>query len=243
MIYLKLDATDSTNSFLRKLVREGNADNWTVVSAARQIHGRGQRGSNWFSDENKNLTFSILIKDCAIRARDHFLLNCAVSNAICKTLDGYGVPRLKVKWPNDIMSGASKLAGILIENSIMNDLVSQSIVGIGLNVNQEAFPEDLPWAVSLFQLTGRTYDLDSVLKELTANVRQEFSLLEDGKPEVLRASYQNRLFKKDTPHMFRKPEGDPFLGRILGVSKEGLLIVEKEDKRIDQYAFKEIQYL
>ena len=243
MIYLKLDATDSTNSFLRNLVREGNAANWTVVSTERQIQGRGQRGANWFSDENKNLTFSILIKDYRIKARDQFLLNCAVSNAVCKTLKDHGTPRLKVKWPNDIMSGASKIAGILIENSIMNDRVSHSIVGIGLNVNQEEFPESLPAAVSLLQLTGRTFDLDSLLRELTVSIEQEFKLFKEGKPEVLRENYQNMLFKKNTPHMFRVPEGDPFVGKILGVSDEGLLMVEKEDKRIGQYAFKEIEYL
>jgi len=243
MIYLKLDATDSTNSFLRKMAREGNAANWTVVSTERQMDGRGQRGSNWFSGQNKNLAFSILIKDCRIKARDQFLLNCAVSNAVCKTLGDIGIPRLKVKWPNDIMSGASKIAGILIENSIMNDWVSQSIVGIGLNVNQEEFPQDLPAAASLFQLTGRSFNLDRMLRKLVEGIRDEFKLFEEGKPEVLRADYESMLFKKDTPHMFRVPQGDPFLGRILGVSEEGLLIVEKEHKRIEQFAFKEIQYL
>lgn len=243
MIYLKLDATDSTNSFLRKMVLEGNAVNWTVVSAVTQTQGRGQRGAQWFSDQNKNLTFSILIRDYGIKARDQFLLNCAVSNAIYRVLDGYGVPRLKVKWPNDIMSGSSKLAGILIENTIMNDEISHSIIGIGVNVNQEKFPKELASAVSLLQLKGRTFDLEDLMKDLARNIQEEFQLVDDGRSEELRNSYENVLFKKNVPHMFRVSGGNPFMGRILGISKDGLLSVEKEDKRVVQYAFKEIEYL
>ena len=243
MIHLKLDATDSTNSFLRELIREGSPESWTVVSAQRQTQGRGQQGSYWFSDESKNLTFSILIKDLGIRAKDQFLLNCAVSNGIFEALKAYGVPRIKVKWPNDIMSGSSKMAGKLIENSLMQDLISHSIVGIGLNVNQENFPEELPSAVSLFQLIGNTFDLDQVLSALVSSIQKEVKLITEGRGGVLRSKYEDVLFKRNIPHMFRLPGGRPFVGRILGVSDKGLLVLQKEDESIAHYAFKEIQYL
>jgi BirA family biotin operon repressor/biotin-[acetyl-CoA-carboxylase] ligase len=244
MIYLKLDATHSTNSFLRDMARQGNVANWTVLSAGVQTQGKGQRDAEWFSDHNKNLTFSILIKDLGIRAKDHFMLNWAVSTGIFRVLEAYEVPGLAVKWPNDIMSGASKLAGILIENSIVNDLVTQSIIGIGVNVNQEKFPEGLADAVSIFQLTGSAFDLETVLRDLAEGVKQEFSLIRDGRSDELRARYEEVLFKRNSPHMFRIPGGDPFIGRIVGVSDQGLLNVQKEnDVQVHQFAFKEIEYL
>ena len=243
MIYLKLDATDSTNSFLRELVREGSAVNWTVVSADCQSHGRGQRGAAWFSDKGKNLTFSILISDCQIEATDQFILNFTVSAAIYKVFDRLGVPQLKVKWPNDIMSGSSKLAGILIENSIMGDRVQHSIVGIGVNVNQEEFPPGLPMAVSLLQLLDRPCDLDSLLKDLAEAVRKEFKGLKEGRREELKCDYEKYLFRRNEEHVYRIPGGDPFVGRIMGVSEQGKLQVQKENGSVADYAFKEIEYL
>ena len=243
MIYLKLDATDSTNSFLRELVREGSPDNWTVVSTQRQTRGRGQQGADWFSDEFKNLTFSILIKGLKINAQDQFVLSCAVSLGLFKTLESYGLPRLKVKWPNDIMSGSSKIAGILIENSVMNEYISHSIVGIGLNVNQDRFPEALPRAASMFQLMSRSYDLDQVLSEVVESIRGEIGSLSEENSEILWRDYQKVLFRKNRPAMFRKPGGEPFLGRILGVSGNGMLIVENDQGIPGHYAHREIQYL
>ena len=243
MIHLKLDATDSTNSFLRELVREGSPDNWTVVSTQRQTQGRGQQGAGWFSDEFKNLTFSILIKDLKINAQDQFVLSCAVSLGLLKTMESYGLPRLKVKWPNDIMSGSSKIAGILIENSVMNECISHSIVGIGLNVNQDRFPEALPRAASMFQLTGRSYDLDQVLKEVVESVRREIGTLAEGGSEILWRDYQTLLYRKNRPAMFRKPGGEPFLGQILGVAGNGMLIIQNDQGSLGHYAHREIQYL
>jgi len=243
MIHLKLDATDSTNSFLRELARAGNADNWTVVSTDRQIKGRGQQGANWFSDKFKNLTFSILIKSLKLRAKDQFLLSCAVSVGLFRTLERYDVPRLKVKWPNDILSGSLKLAGILIENSVMHEQISQSIVGVGINVNQDRFPDELPGAVSIMQLTGRTLDLEELLRDLVAGIREEFRGIEEGKYEKLRSDYDRTLFRKDVPGMFREPGGQPFVGQILGVSESGQLMIKKEDGSTTRYSHKEIEYL
>lgn len=243
MIYLKLDATDSTNSYLKELVKDGQPHNWTVVSVREQTQGRGQQGSNWFSDSDKNLTFSILVSDTGLKATDQFLLNCAISNGIYKVLRGVEIPRLKVKWPNDIMSGASKLAGILIENSLINDRIAHSIIGIGLNVNQEKFPSELPIAVSMKQCTGEHYDLDPLLKSLVESIKEEVGLIECDQYEQLRKNYMDRMYRRNSPHMFRAPGGAPFIAQIEGVTDKGMLIVRKEDDSIEHYAFKEIEYL
>lgn len=243
MIHFKLDATDSTNSYLKELIREGESQNWTVVSTSEQTRGRGQQGAVWFSDAGKNLTFSILIKGIGLKARDQFLLNCAISHGIFKVMDACEIPRLKVKWPNDIMSGSSKLAGILIENSLINDNIAQSVVGIGLNVNQEEFPSSLPYAVSMKQLTQQHYALDGILEQLVGSIKAEIGLIENGKYEILRANYQQHMYRRKSAHMFRMPGGDPFMAQIQGTTESGLLILRKEDDSLAHFAFKEIEYL
>ena len=243
MIHFKLDATDSTNSYLKELVREGVPRNWTVVSTRQQISGRGQQGAIWFSDTGKNLTFSILIKDVGLKATDQFLLNCAISHGIFKIMKAREIPRLKVKWPNDIMSGSSKLAGILIENSLINDSIAHSIVGIGLNVNQEEFPPYLPDAISMKKRTQEHYDLDEILEALVGSIKEEIELIESGQYETLRTNYTERMYRRNAPHMFRIPGGEPFMAQIKGTTEKGLLVLKKEDGTLAHYAFKEIEYL
>jgi BirA family biotin operon repressor/biotin-[acetyl-CoA-carboxylase] ligase len=243
MIHFKLDATNSTNSYLKELVHEGVPRNWTVVSAREQRQGRGQQGAVWFSDKSKNLTFSILIKEVGLIASDQFLLNCAVSNGIFKAMQTYETPRVKVKWPNDIMSGSSKLAGILIENSLVSDRITHSIVGIGLNVNQDEFPPYLPDAVSMKQRTGKNYNLDAILESLVKSIKLEIGLIETGQYEALRQNYAEHMYRRNSPHMFRVPFGQPFLAEIRGATDKGLLILRKEDGSESNYAFKEIEYL
>ena len=243
MIYLKLDATDSTNSYLKDLIRNGDPVNWTVVSTSEQRQGRGQQGASWFSSRDKNLTLSILIRDTGLKASDQFLLNCAVSNGIHRVLEKHGIPRLKVKWPNDIMSGALKLAGILIENSLMHDRISHSIVGIGLNVNQDHFPLDLPQAVSMRQLTGKEFDLELILAELVESIKDQVALIESKQYDTLRRDYSKNMFRREIPHMFRVPGGASFIAKIEGTTDQGLLILRKEDESLSYFAFKEVEYL
>ena len=241
MNLFKLDATDSTNSALRELNRGEAMEDWTVVWAEYQRKGRGQQGARWHSDANKNLTFSILCRPAFLRAKDQFLLNCAISIGIFKALKKFGVPRLKVKWPNDIMSGSLKLGGILVENSVFQDRIGSSIIGIGINVNQDSFPADLPRAVSMKQLLGSAIDRELLLREIVSRIQSE--VIEIGAKNSLIQNYEDILYKRNRPHMFRDMSGAEFPGKILGVSDTGLLMVEKEDESVGYYGFKEIVYL
>ena len=141
------------------------------------------------------------------------------------------------------MSGSSKLAGILIENSLVNDRITHSIVGIGLNVNQEEFPSYLPHAVSMKQRTQKNYDLDAILESLVKSIKLEIGLIETGQYEALRQNYAEHMYRRNSPHMFRVPSGQPFLAEIRGTTDKGLLILRKEDGSESNYAFKEIEYL
>jgi len=243
MYLFKLDATDSTNSYLRQLSKNKELGKWTVVTADYQTEGRGQKGAVWHSEKGKNLICSILRKLDDFDAGDQFMLNCAVSVGIHHYLKRYNLPKLTIKWPNDIMSVSKKLGGILIENTLISNKINQCIIGIGININQEKFPNDLPMAVSIKQLTQNNTPRDIFLQDLLNSIQNTFELIFENKYEELWSRYESSLYRKDRAHMFENSRGDQFMGIIRGATKQGALIIEKEDASIDTFNFKEVSYL
>jgi BirA family biotin operon repressor/biotin-[acetyl-CoA-carboxylase] ligase len=241
MQVIKLSATDSTNTYLKGMSAREKVPDFTVVWAVDQQAGRGQPGNIWVSEKGKNLTFSILKKFVKLQARDHFLLNILVSLALMEALKNLGIPDLRVKWPNDIMSGPGKICGILIENQVKGSFISQSIVGIGLNVNQQSF-DGLPRATSLKNTTGQDYDLHELLTTLLSSLKEYYGRMQTGSyPEWFR-SYERNLFLRDVPASFQRPEGPVFEGIIRGVAPDGQLLLETAPGRQEAFGFKEVRY-
>ena len=139
MQIIKLDATHSTNLYLKKLSVEKQLEDFTIVVTENQFEGRGQRGAVWQSEKGKNLTFSIFKRIGDLAIRHQFAIGMCTALAVYNCLDEYGVPDLRVKWPNDIMSGQKKICGILIENTFASGIIKSAIIGIGLNANQTNF--------------------------------------------------------------------------------------------------------
>ncbi|MCA0932255.1 biotin--[acetyl-CoA-carboxylase] ligase [Lutimonas saemankumensis] len=243
MYLFKLDAIDSTNSYLKQLSKNEKLGKWTVVTAKFQTNGRGQKGAVWESEKGKNLICSILVKLEGVRAEDQFMLNCAVSSGIHNYLKRFNLPKLTVKWPNDIMSVSSKLGGILIENTLLGGEISQSIIGIGINVNQESFSNELPNAVSLKQLTGSETDLEIFLQDLLNSIQNKFELVFENRYDELKSIYEADLYRKDKVHTFKNLKGELFSGLIRGVNHQGMLQIERENGAMDSYNFKEVSYL
>lgn len=239
----KLGAIPSTNSYLKELVKKEATESFTVVSADLQTRGRGQMDSVWYSSEGNNLLFSILINFGGVLAEDQFYLNCAVSLGILEALRAYNIPELTVKWPNDIMSGNRKLAGILIENSLSQGQLKYAIVGIGLNVNEEKFPSELPKAVSMYQILGKKTDRNELLLELLEEIRKYATLFITGQYHRLMEEYQENLYKFGQTHMFETSTSEVFSGKIRDVKPGGNLVIEFEDGTQTSFRFKEIRFL
>lgn len=241
MRLVKLDAIDSTNDFLKYFSRRENLENFTVVTTENQTNGRGQMGSVWNSQVGKNLIMSVLIKNFIADATSVFDLNIAVSLAVIQSLQKLDIPELRIKWPNDIMSGNKKIGGILIENSFKSNQAIDSIVGIGINVNQTEF-ENLPQASSLILQTGVSFNKDELLlgiiQELKAIVENWYKASEDYK-----IHYDNLLFKKGEPMIFQKPDQSNFVGEIIGVNASGRLQILNENSHIEDFDLKEIKLL
>lgn len=196
IIWLKL--TDSTNDEARR--RLDALDNLSVLAAEIQTAGRGQGDHTWTSAPGQNLTFTLVLKfpPCApIATSEILLITQAVTGGIRRYLLSKGVES-RIKWPNDIYVGDRKICGILIENILDGKQVSSSMIGIGLNLNQDRFPADLPNPVSLRQLTGRTYDLRTELVLLREALKKTAFLLDsqEGRSELSR-DFDAFVFRKE----------------------------------------------
>ena len=240
MVLIKVDATDSTNLHLKSLLLNATLADYTVVSAAQQLKGRGQRGAEWQSDPYKNLTFSVLKKHTGLTVKKSFVLNIVVSLSIYNVLHELNIPDLSIKWPNDIMSDTSKIAGILIENTFQGTSISSSILGIGLNINQLIF-KGLDSASSLKKITGITYNCDGVLHRVVEQLKYNFKRLAEGRGEALWKAYISVLFKKDTISNFTDTRQNVFKGCIKGVAKDGKLLITLEDSSQKSFDFKELK--
>lgn len=242
MRIIKLDATNSTNSYLRALISQEKVDDFTVVSTKDQTNGRGQMGTVWESKTSENLTFSVFKDVSSLSMEQGFYISMVAALAVLKTLKELSLPKVSVKWPNDILSENKKISGILIENVIKQSQLQASIIGIGLNVNQTDF-ENLPGASSLKSISGKVFVLDEVLVAIVLNLKYYFGMLEAGNFKSLKKTYEANLFRKNKPSTFKNAEGVMFSGFIMGVSNEGKLQVLLEDEIIKTFDLKEISLL
>ncbi|WP_418513826.1 biotin--[acetyl-CoA-carboxylase] ligase [Corallibacter sp.] len=242
MHIIKLDATNSTNTFLRQLSHTNKLDDYTVVVTNSQTQGRGQMGTVWENIPGKNLMFSVFKEVSFVAIDDHFYISIVVSLAINKALNTFSIPKTFIKWPNDILSDNKKICGVLIENVIKQGAIKETIIGIGLNVNQTSF-DNLPRASSLKQITGLHYDKELVMLEIIKNLKDYFELLKQKNYNVLKTAYEANLFRKNKPSTFKNAEGSMFLGFIKGVSNSGKLQVLLEDNVVKEFNLKELELL
>lgn len=242
MRIIKLNAIDSTNSFLRQLSTEESVDDFTVVVTDYQTDGRGQMGTKWQSQSDKNLMFSVFKDINGMDIASHFYLSMAVSLAVFEALKVFQINQLKIKWPNDILSEQKKLSGILIENVIKQNKLQSSIIGIGINVNQTLF-NDLPTATSMQLISGKHFDREQVLKEILNQLTYYFSILNSKSYAILKHAYESNLFRINKPSTFKDKEGAFFTGFIKGVSDSGHLKVLIEDDIVKLFELKDVQLL
>lgn len=242
MKIIKLDAIDSTNSFLKDMAAKVSVEDFTVVVTKKQTSGRGQMNSNWEVVAGKNLTFSVFKLFESLCITDYKYLNYCVSLSVYEAIKYLKLPRLAIKWPNDIMSENKKIAGVLIENSLSLNKINSSIIGIGLNVNQENFSSDLPNASSIKIILDKEIDLDLLLKRILFYMKKKILLLEKKEYLILEEEYLRVLYKKNVPSMFKTNQNILFMGKIIGVSASGNLQIELADETFKEFGIKEVSF-
>jgi BirA family biotin operon repressor/biotin-[acetyl-CoA-carboxylase] ligase len=238
--FICLDNTDSTNKYLKNLCDHNNIEEGTVILAEYQNEGKGQGKNAWHSKKGKNLLASILFKP-SINAVDHFMISEFISLGIIDTLNLFGV-RSEIKWPNDIYAGDKKIAGILVENSIMGKTIFQTVAGIGLNVNEDDFPEYLPNPTSIKLQGNIEMEVKEILTVLMKNLFKYYELIRENKLQKLHDCYNSSIYLKNQPARFHSGTGN-FSATIVGVAKSGELQLRTEDGKIKDYLFGEIQMI
>ena len=242
MRIIKLDAIDSTNHFLKALSVQESCENFTVISSESQTEGKGQRGSGWVSEVGKNLTFSVLYNQKVDGMISLFTLNIIVAISIVETLKSFSNLSFLIKWPNDILAENKKIGGILIENTFKNSKEVQSIIGIGINVNQSEF-ENLPQASSLFLLGNKIFDKETLLISIVNKLEFNLSQLSALGETHFWNTYHQILFKKDVVSAFESVTGNRFVGKIQKVTRDGKLAVLLEDDSVQFFDVKEVKML
>ncbi len=236
-----LQETDSTNNYANCQLAEFEVQEGAVFLAYSQKNGRGQANSQWESEAGKNLTLSLVLKPGFLEISDQFMISKVVTLGIHSGLKNY-VDELKIKWPNDIYAGDRKLGGILIENSIMSGKITNSVIGIGLNINQEKFLSNAPNPVSLKQLTGRDFDLMPLLQQIIENIISFYDLLKNGNFEVINKLFHENMYRFGGKHRY-SANNTEFIGKITGVNEIGQLLILDQHKKFRQFHFKEVEFI
>lgn len=230
---------ESTNTFAAQFATENSVENGTVFYTFCQTKGRGQRGNSWESADNENITVSVLVQPIFLKPSQQWFLSMAVAVASANVLEHFLQQQIHVKWPNDLYVGNQKIGGILIENVMSSAQISQSIIGIGINVNQLKFVT--PNAVSMAQLSYKKFDLKQILEAIFENLENEYLKLKQGEYQSLKANYHSRLFLHETWAKFRA-DGVVFDGKITAVTDQGQLQMETETG-VKHFDFKQVEFI
>lgn len=226
-----IEETDSTNRWMKE-----NGEGKMVVVANYQTAGKGCGSNTWESERGKNLLLSILIHPQQLEAKNQFIITQIISVALCKTLEKYICQPVEIKWPNDIYVGNKKICGVLIENKLQGCLIKESVIGIGLNVNQQTFKSDAPNPVSIRQLINQDVDREELLAAFLKQLEQT------AQSKTNPADYRNRLYRREGTHPF-KTNNTHFNASIIGVNNDGRLMLQDENGIAHLYAFKEVQFI
>ena len=239
---IRTDEVDSTNLYMKRLAREKHPEEGSLVIADYQTAGRGQMGSSWFSTRGSNLTFSLLIYPREVEVAEQFIISRIASLAVKNTLDQF-TDDICIKWPNDIYWKDKKIAGMLIENDIQGKHIENSVIGIGININEQNFPPELPNPVSLRQISGTLQDRDYILETFMREFFLLYRELQQGKKEVIEDEYMLDLYRKNDYYWF-EDEGGKFQAKIENVMSSGhLLLRALESDEVRKYAFKEVSFI
>jgi BirA family biotin operon repressor/biotin-[acetyl-CoA-carboxylase] ligase len=244
MKLIKLDAIDSTNTFLKNLAVNVELDDFTVVSAKHQLSGKGQMGSEWVSEADKNLMFSVYKRFERLTIENQFCISMIVSLTIHEVLSAFKLAKIKIKWPNDILSCDKKVGGVLIENKLKDKQIESAIIGIGLNINQTVF-RNLNQASSLYVNYKRKFDRDNLLKQIVNRLEinfKKYDFTSSDSINELHSNYEKLLFNLNLLKPYSLQDETIFDGVIKGVTGIGELKIEINGVN-ETFNIKEIRFL
>ena len=244
MPFIELQSVDSTNNYARSLVSEGLASDRTAVFAHDQWAGKGQRGHNWLSEKSANIILSILANTSGLAISDQFAVSMLTAVTLHDFFNEKTNGNCSIKWPNDLYWQDRKAGGILIENIIRGDNSSSAwewtIVGIGVNINQQSFSPVLRNPVSLMQITGKIYDPVALATELFESWQINFDKFRSSGPDHFVEAYNRDLYKKEETVRFKK-DNRIFEAIVKRVQPDGKLVLQHGIE--EEFGFGDLEWL
>lgn len=241
-IHYAFDSLASTNEFATQLLRKQNVREGTLITTKHQFQGKGQAGNSWSSNPNENIAMSVLLRPSFLKPINQFYLNILAALAVRKALIQFVNLPIDVKWANDILIDRKKVCGILIQNTLSGEQITNTIVGIGVNINQTSFEAHLTKATSLALETEANYDIKLVIEAICQQLEHYYAILKAEQFELLRQRYFEHLYQFEEWAWYKRPTGTPFKGKIVDLSPIGALMVARESG-VETFGLKEIVFL
>lgn len=243
--FVELQSVDSTNNYARNLLHEGLAQHGMALFAHEQLAGKGQRGRIWSSDKGSNVILSLIVNPQSLLLSQQFQLSVCVAISVHELFMKFAGVDTKIKWPNDLYWQDRKAGGILIESVVGSRESGSSswdwsIIGVGININQTAFPTYLSNPVSLKQITGENFDAVVLAKELCIIMNQKFDELMNSGFENIYAQYLTHLYKINATVKLRK-DNRVFEAVIKGVNRAGQLVAYHSIE--EEFNFGEVEWV
>lgn len=229
----------STNDLALRHCQKNDWLEGTVIITNNQTAGRGQRGNVWLTQSGKNLTFSFMIRPTFLTVKEQFYLTIFVSLGIYDYVTEKTGKKVHIKWPNDVLVNDRKICGVLIENQLSGNRLEATVIGIGLNINQQQFESGTPTSLSI--ITDQAYALSDELDLLLQKLEQRYFQLKERKLAKLKADYLNALYRNGADHAYLTADGET-RGRITGIDEIGRLTV-MVDGQLKSFDVKEIKFV
>lgn len=229
-VYHKVHSVKSTNEFLQRWLEDRSIAEGTILSTAFQSRGRGQYGRSWSSKPKLNVLASSVFYPHFLSPNNQFSLNMIIATGLRNALAPY-LPEVQVKWPNDIMVGHRKIAGILVQCAIQQNKLQHCVFGIGCNINQIEFPDFDPPAVSLKMIEGKSYDIRRLEQTIFEQIGFQYHRLSKGKIDEIRKEYNQFLWNKDRTQHFDIKGERRVSGLLLGLDEQGNMSLEINGRR------------
>ncbi len=239
-VFIHLKIIDSTNAYARQLLSKTKPAEGTVIFADEQTSGKGQLNKHWESEAGKNLTFSVILYPDFLNTTRIHALSQAVSLSLLDFFHSFQISTT-IKWPNDIYEQDKKLAGILIENALVKENLSYSIIGIGINVNQTVFNPELLNPVSMKLIQQKEFELKPLLESYFPFLEKRYFELKAGEDVKMKQEYRSNLYGLMEKRTFETAQ-KKFEGMITGVDANGRLMIET-DEDVLKFSTNEVVYL
>jgi BirA family biotin operon repressor/biotin-[acetyl-CoA-carboxylase] ligase len=221
---------NSTNKFALELIRQNMAENGTVVLAEFQSDGKGQLGREWISNPYENLMFSIILKHVTNIPANPFIINKTITLSMLQCVREFlPSPHIRIKWPNDIYIGSRKISGILVENNFSGHQLNYSVIGIGLNVNQDFDNNRSLQATSVKAHTGQLSDRPALLKTILERFEHNYFLMNKDN-EIIETLFNRNLLGYMETCAF-EIDNKTEEARILSCDTHGRLVLELGEQK------------